>query len=395
MNLLQQIDLHRQGVITTIPFKHSKLSKNVFIGRKMYHLIGGAGGTGKSAFIDEAYILYPIKWYLEQGKDLGIKIKIFLRSMERSKEHRIAKWVCMYLYAKYKILIDTKTMLGWGLKKSVIDDDLYKLIVEAYDHIESLSDIVEIIDGVENPTGIYKHGREFAHNNGTLYYYNKEEQLIKIENNITKRAEKAEIIGERVNRTGEIEEYDLCTRYQPYYKPKDENIIVLYVLDNLQAMKKESGNSDKQNFDKMSEYFRIMRDLYHFSPIVVSQLNRGVNDTMRKIKTELLPQRSDFSGSDQMYSDSDMASILFNPYDYGLSDLRGWNIKACLSESGINRFRTLHVLKNSYGSDNQIYGFQFIGECGIFKELPHPVDMNQEDYQLAANPNYHLKLTST
>ena len=53
---------------------------------------------------------------------------------------------------------------------------------------------------------------------------------------------------------------------------------------------------------------------------------------------------------------------------------------------GRNRFRSIKVLKNSYGDDDVSVGMNFIGECGLFKEMPRPRDMRPEHYKAAINP---------
>ena len=354
-------------------------------GKDHYFLLEDFTVTHNSAYIDLNYIINPYLWS-KKNPDSDIKLKIILRSMERSKAHRIAKWVCMKLYLNYGILIDTATLLGWGLQKSKITDELYELIVKAYDEIEEMSDIVEVVDGVENPTGLQIHAIKYMQTIGTLFYY-KDNILLKKRNGTILKAEPAEA---PKNSKGQL----LVNPYQPVYVSDNDKKIVIHITDNLQAMKKEQGFSDKQNYDKMSEYARILRDLYHVTPVVVNQLNRGIEDTTRRLKTELLPQRKDFAGSDQPYSDADMAAILFNPYDYKIDNLKGWQINKCVDNSGINRFRSLHLLKNSYGPDNQIFGFQFVGENGLFNEIPHPDKATDRDYYNIANPPNKHKLTN-
>lgn len=389
MNLLQQIQAHRQNKIVTIPFSHAKLTKYIFMARKMYHLIGGAGGTGKSAWIDYNYILQPYFWY-KTNTDTNIKLNIVLRSLERSKEHRKAKWVCMLLFLRHGILIDTKNLLGWGVKKSKISDELYELIKQKYDQIEAMEDVVTIIDGVENPTGIYMHAVQHYEKMGTLYFYKKVDDVLTLLKRRDGKLSKAHVQETIDSETGKAQ----VSQYEPYFKPDNPNEIGFYILDNMQALKKEKSFSGKENIDKMSEYLRIFRDLYGGTPVVVSQLNRGMTDTMRKTKTDLLPDRSDFAGSDQMYSDADMAGILFNPWDYNIRDMKGWNIANCVNEHGINRFRSFHLLKNSYGPDNNIFAYQFVGEIGAFNELPSPDKITANDYEIIKNPPRTQNLTS-
>lgn len=85
-----------------------------------------------------------------------------------------------------------------------------------------------------------------------------------------------------------------------------------------------------------------------------------------------------------------MAGILFNPVKYNLNKLNNWELKNCIDEFGINRFRSFHLLKNTYGPDNQMFGYQFIGENGIFNELPNTVT----DYRPIAYPKREQKITN-
>ncbi len=380
-NLLHQIEKVRSGNVTTIPFIHPTLNKYIFLGKRLYHLIGGAGGSGKSAWIDQNYAINPILWMNRYGKDEDIKIKVVLRSLERSKELRKAKWVCMRLYLTKGILIDTASMLGWGETKSRITDDLYEDIKEAYEWVTSLEEHIEIIDGAETPTGIYKHLRKEALSKGTLYQYANEEGKEKL---YMYKGDKRKIVPP--------EACPEATPYQPVYIPDDPNEVTIFIIDHLQSLKNERGYNNKQNLDKMSEYAQILRDRFGFSPVIVNQLNRNVGDTFRRVKTDLLPEEGDFSGSSRMFYDCDMAAILFNPYKYNLNTMSGWNIKKCIHE-GINRFRSLHLLKNTYGADNQIFGYQFIGENGIFREMTHPEIITDKHYEGIKNPQANQRIT--
>ena len=43
-----------------------------------------------------------------------------------------------------------------------------------------------------------------------------------------------------------------------------------------------------------------------------------------------------------------------------------------LTPGGKQRFRSLHILKNSFGTDQVTFGLHFIGESMHFKVLPRP-----------------------
>jgi hypothetical protein len=63
----------------------------------------------------------------------------------------------------------------------------------------------------------------------------------------------------------------------------------------------------------------------------------------------------------------------------------GYDITRFVNNKGYNRFRSVTVLKNSYGVDDIRVGFQFVGEVGAFRELPRAKDMTDDDYNKAAN----------
>ena len=56
----------------------------------MYTLVGGFTGSGKTSFIDDAYIFNPFDCYIN-GDTTGIKLKIIYRSMERNRTYKLAK----------------------------------------------------------------------------------------------------------------------------------------------------------------------------------------------------------------------------------------------------------------------------------------------------------------
>jgi hypothetical protein len=59
--------------------------------------------------------------------------------------------------------------------------------------------------------------------------------------------------------------------------------------------------NDKQILDFHSENMGTARDLFGMVPIDISQLNRGVEDTFRNVKTEIDVMPMDFKGSADMY----------------------------------------------------------------------------------------------
>lgn len=339
--LLKQVEDGIEGKSKWIPIGYDKLGSHIGIGQKIYTLIGGNSGTGKTGFTDCTYVLNPYKWYKENKDNTDIKFKIIYRSMERSKSFKLGKWVCSKLYEDYRIMLDVPTIFGWGSKKNHIPQEVYEKIKGCRDYFEEMLDVVEIIDGSENPTGVRNHLIKYALENGKLI-------------------EKSEFVKE--------------------YKPTNPNLITTVVIDHIGKLKNERGYSKKERIDKMSEYLGEVRDRYGLSPIVVSQFNRNLSDSQRAKNKELTPDPDDFKDTGNLYEDCDVALALFNPYKLKEYEHMGYDIKKFVNNKGYNRFRSITALKNTYGIDDFRVGFAFIGENGLFGELPKANEMELKDY---------------
>jgi hypothetical protein len=79
------------------------------------------------------------------------------------------------------------------------------------------------------------------------------------------------------------------------------------------------------------------------------------------------------------YEDADLVIGLFNPFKLKITDDLGYQVDEFINSKGYNRYRSLHVIKNSYGVDDIAMGVFFIGEAGLWRELPKPE--NKADLQ--------------
>lgn len=357
VDVIHAIDEGREGNAAWIPLHYPRMGKQVGIGKKIYSLVGGQGGTGKTAFTDLSYVLAPYAWWKKNQDKTDIKPRWIYRSMERSKTHKLVKWAAMRMYIKYKIIIDVPTILRWGPQKARLTNEVYNKLIESLDYFNEMLDYVEIIDGPENPTGIYKHVAKYAEHYGKW-----EESTYVNKDGVEGKAKK--------------------------YKLNDENTIVNVVLDHVGKCKGEKhegvyhSQESKGLLDLMSYYCSSeFRDKLGFNVIAVSQFNRGLEDTTRRTKTEMAPLPSDFKGTGNSYNDADVVLALYNPYKLKDDNNLGYAIPTFVNANGYNRFRSCYILKNSYGIDDIGYGFLFLGEMGYMLELPKPYQITSEMYE--------------
>jgi len=307
-------------------------------------------GSGKTSFIDDAFVLNPVDWALsEEGQKSGIKVKVWYRSMERSRTYKLAKWTSRKIFLDQGIIIPVNKLLGWTEKMTKDEHDLF-LMYE--DYMMQLEDMVTIIDGPENPVGIAKELKSYALDRG---------EIIQVD------------------------------KYNKRYIPNDPDEITLVVLDHIGLLKTTSAQpTKKQAIDKMSDELRYARDFYGYSPVVVSQFNRSISNPTRIKNGDVEPQLEDFADSSSTQNDSDVCMALFDPMRYNVSDPSGYDTNKLRDDFGGKYFRSLRVIKNSYGEDDIRIGLAFLGQIGMFKELPRKRDMTEADYTSVVNKSFFI-----
>jgi len=331
-----------------IPMGFDRLNRYVGIRKSMYFLIGGNTGSGKTSFIDDAFVLNPFDWYIMQ-KDPKIKLCIIYRSMERSRTYKLAKWVSRKIFLDQGVIIPVPKLLGWTEKMTSDEHDLF-LMYE--DYIGKMSDCITIIDGPENPVGVSKNLRAHAMKNGR------------------------------------IEQID---EYNKIYVPNNENEITIVVMDHIGLLKTTKDQpSKKEAIDKMSDELRHARDFFGYTPVVVSQFNRSISNIQRIKNGDVEPQLEDFAESSSTQNDADVVLALFDPMRYKVADPSGYDTSKLIDQYGAKYFRSLRLIKNSYGEDDVRIGLGFLGQIGMFKELPKKKDMTESDYKSVTDKTYFL-----
>jgi replicative DNA helicase len=218
--------------------------------------------------------------------------------------------------------------------------------------MNKLMEIVTIIDGPENPVGIAKDLKAYALERG---------EIIQVD------------------------------QYNKRYIPKNPNEITLVVLDHIGLLKTTSAQpTKKEAIDKMSDELRYARDFYGYSPVVVSQFNRSISNPIRIKNGDVEPQMEDFADSSTTQNDSDICMALFDPMRYKVADPSGYDLNKLKDDFGGKYFRSLRVIKNSYGEDDIRIGLGFLGQIGMFKELPRRMDITEADYQSVINKSFFL-----
>jgi len=179
--------------------------------------------------------------------------------------------------------------------------------------------------------------------------------------------------------------------YNKIYVPNDPSEITIVVIDHIGLLKTTKDQTTKKAaIDKMSDELRYARDFYGYTPVAVSQFNRDISNPIRIKNGDVEPQLEDFADSSQTQNDADVVLALFDPLRYKVDDPSGYSINKLKDQYGAKYFRSLRLIKNSYGEDDVRVGLGFMGQIGMFKELPRMKDMTDADYEAVINKTYFL-----
>jgi replicative DNA helicase len=330
---LERITRGREGLNMGLPMGFDRLREFVpDIQQGTYYAVGAEAGVGKSSFVNSCFVYNPFDWIKQN--ETNIKMKVIYYSFEIEKTLQIAKAICRRIYLDYGLLLDINYILSRG--KNRITDEHYNIVTRYKDYFESMSDILDIRDAGQNPTGIWHDMIKYSNEHGKW----------------VKRDE-----------------------FNTDYVSNDPNLYTIIIIDHSGLVKKEQSFSKKENIDKLSEYFITLRNKCNFTPVLISQFNRALSSTDRAKIDRVIPQLSDFKETGNIGEDANIVFGLFNPSRYNIPTFRGYDITKLK-----NRFINLNIMKNRDGESDKSLGMLFVGEVGHYIELPKSNEMTEEIY---------------
>jgi hypothetical protein len=341
-DLLRDIDDGILGKNSGLPMGFSRLNRYIGIRKRIYTLVFGATGSGKTSFVHDAYILNPFDWYISSANPGNIKFKVLLFSMERSKIYIMAKWVSRKIFLESGENIPVAKMLGWWTDKMTpVERSLVAKYREYIDLLEN--EVLDVYEGARSPSDVRRIVKMYTAANG------KEEPI---------------------------------NEFKQIYIPNHPNEIVIPIVDHLGlARTNKDYSTKKEAIDGISDAFQYFRDFYGMSPIAVSQITRELGSVQYQKMDSFEPTLDHAKESGRPAEDADNVISLFDPLRYHTNDMAYDATKFINNETGAKHFRSVKILKNTYGEDDIRVGMGFWGTSGIFKELPRFKKDEAFDYQ--------------
>lgn len=349
-NLLQNKLVRENGDYTCIPWLKLKRLSDVIPGveKKKIYMVTASSKVGKSKLTDLLFVYEPLN-FLKTYKPKNIKIKIFYFSLEQSKEEKIQELLSNRIFEHTGQLISPSKMESM-FNNYILDDATAKKLDDLDQEFADFESIVEYIDDIRNPFGIYKYMRDFFHKNGKVH---------------TKK----------ITIDGKPEDvFD-------YYEPNDPDLYTIIITDHLSILTPEKDSSLHQSMTKFSSDYCIkLRNNYGATIVNVQQQaadqeKQQYNQITGQTNIDKLKPSPDGLGDNKLTArDANLLIGLFAPRRYGVKSYNGYDL-----ERMQDNYRELSVLLNRNGSASVTTDLYFNGAVNYFDELP--VVMDEKAYQ--------------
>lgn len=257
-----------------------------------------------------------------------------------SKEEKMLACFSNIIYVKEGVRIAPKDLKSTRADK-ILSEEHLALIAKYEPYFRKITEIVDFVDDIKNPTGIYKYVREYAHKNGTQH------------------TKTIEIRGEKV----EVDDY---------YTPNDPDEYVIVIIDHVSLIATEKEGMKQLNLHESivklsSEYLINLRNKYNYIPVVVQQQAAAQESVENQKHNRLKPTMDGLGDCKLTARDANVIIGLFTPFRHEIKSYYGYDITYFR-----DNIRFLEVLGGREGGGGTVCPLYFDGAVNYFQELPLP-----------------------
>ena len=343
--LKEEIARGKKGLNTGIPFSGfttlSKHIKNIQQGR--YDLVFAGTSIGKTAFVNSTYVYGAIE-YLQTNPGYVHDLEIIYYSLEIPPQDQIAKHIAALIWKNHGILTSIDEIKSKGDME--ISPEVEGLIGQYEEKMNEIQDKYLFYRSNLNPDFLYKDLMGYAEKRGTVV-----------------RDENEFIVD---------------------YIPNNPALITLIIIDHIGLVDLGKYSNLKEAIDKISKTLVFFRNKFNFSPVVVSQINRGSEQMDRRDGDSWMPMLSDIKNTGNVAEDSNTIIGIASPFYLGVEKCLGYDISKFR-----DRYRLAKILKNRDGQAQLNISFLFIGEYGGYYQLPKADELQGKPEELKKIDEYY------
>ena len=274
-----------------------------------------------------------------------------------TKEQKMLSAFANILYIKEGIRISPRDLKSTKTDR-ILPEHILNIIKKYEEYFNKIEEIVEFIDDIRTPYGIYAIVRDYALANGKIHMRNVK-------------------IGDELK---EVEDY---------YEPNDPEEYVMIMIDHIGLI------STQKNYDTglpmtlhesigklSSDYLIKLRNRFKYIPVVIQQQAAAQESIENKKYNKLKPTLDGLAGNKETQRDANVVVGLFSPFRHEIPEYLGYDVTFFK-----DNIRFLEILGGREGGGGTICPLYFDGAVNYFKELPH--SDNKEDlnkvYQFMKN----------
>lgn len=276
-------------------------------------------------------------------KGLNIKLKIFYFTLEMSKEIKMLSAFSNILYIKEGIRISPKDLRSTKADK-VLSKETLAIIAKYEPYFNKIEEIVEFIDDIRHPTGIYNLVKSYAEANGKQH-----KRKIIIDGNET--------------------------LVDDYYEANNPDEYVMVIIDHISLITAEKTNGVQTSLQESivklsSDYLIKLRNKYNYIPVVIQQQAASQESVENKKYNRLKPSMDGLGDSKLTQRDANVILGLFSPFRHEIQDFYDYDVTKLQ-----DNLRFLEVLGGREGGGGVVCPLYFDGATNYFSELPKPNDI--------------------
>jgi hypothetical protein len=333
----ERADAGMRGMNRGLPMGCPRLANIIYdVQRGRYDLVAGKTSAGKTAFVDQCYVLNPFDYYMKVKDEMEIKVDWLYFSLEIAPVSKLTKFAAREIWRAYGEETDVAEL--WSLGNKTLSKEKRAMLDSLDSYFEKLEDHVHFYDEYTTPNAIHGKIMAFAKENGK---FSKKDGLTT-------------------------------------YTPNHPNHYVIPIIDTINRLTPGKGETLKMAIDQVSSDAIWFRNTCDYSPTIVQQYNASITNPQRLYQKggSPSPMADDLEDSKRTSKDCNTYLSVFDPSELGQKlSPGGYNL-----EKLGNKFRQIDVLKNRDGDRSARLGTKFMGQIGLFEELPPAKKMTSEDY---------------
>lgn len=368
MNFIEEFKKGQAEGIIGIPFGESLESITMDtngIHRGRIYAVGGPEKSGKTTFVDYAFVMQAYLYAL----NAGINLKWIYYSFEIDRVSKEFDFVTYFLHMDHGVTTialpegvlrngETRIKLSPDYLRGFLMDDEFKSIKIHPDLVPLIKDVYEkriiplfgefsqyghqikkglitFIEHRDNPTGLYKSLKAEAEKEGV---YHKDD-----------------------------------SGYDIGYTPNDPKSFRIVIIDHIRKLKPERNWQIKQTIDKMSEYMVVLRNLLGYTFVPIVHTNRGLTsaDKINHLKGDIFPSSDSLKDSGNIGEDCNYLLTTFNPNDdnYALKEHFGFKVRDSKGNILHPNFKTIHLASSRHCEFPRHYKINMLGNLKKFEKI--------------------------